>query len=89
MAIAYRDATHVSIVVKGNEMDARRAAADHAIPFTFVRETTHGETVGLVPARFIGRVRAWFNETSISQLPKGSMLIWSEAAVAPSTRVQR
>lgn len=73
--IVTRDATHLSLVVKGKRLQAERAAATHAIPVKFVRETANGETILLVEMHFIGAVKKWFDEYVVP--PAGTPLTFS------------
>ena len=88
-SIVHRDATHLSLVVKGSELEATRKAADYGIPFTPVRITGHGETVGLVPLRYAAKVRKWFNDNGVATAPPGILLLWTETSVSPTSRVPR
>jgi hypothetical protein len=78
--IVTRDATHISVVVKGKRQQAERAAASQAIPVKFVRETLNGETVLLVDMQYAHLVKKWFDGYVVT--PIGTPLTYSPTWVA-------
>lgn len=67
---------YISMVVKGDRFVAGKAASARRIPFSFVCETRHNETVGRVGVEYAEDVRNWFDER-IAQTNPGDLLLFS------------
>jgi hypothetical protein len=66
------------LLIKGNRLDAKRAAAARNVPFVFVRET-HGTTVGRTPIEYRTTIERWFCEPpQQAPHPPGTLLhfVW-------------
>lgn len=61
----------LALIVKGNRQQAALAAAERGIPFAFVRETGHGETVGRCGLQHRDKCLAWYHETTGKHYPGG------------------
>lgn len=72
---------YISVVVKGNAVDAKVAADRRRIPFAFANYTAHGETVGNVPARYLLPVMAWYGESGEVPYSVGTCLVFSHHKV--------
>lgn len=81
--IPTRDATHISVIVKGDRLEALRSAASQGIPATFVRSTPHGESVLLVEMTERRKVIQWYNRGGTGNLPLGTPLLFTETYVPP------
>ena len=70
------------LIVKGNKLEATRAAANRAIPFVFVRELrpVHhlgAQTVGLTGVQHRDKVTRWFCESGDAPFPGGTLLLYT------------
>lgn len=66
----------INLIVKGTKQEAAQAASDRSIPFTFIRETTRGETIGKTNVSFY-LVANWFSEDARAPYPAGTLLHFS------------
>lgn len=82
--INVKDATHISVIVKGTKVEALRAGHDRGIPLRYVRTTSHGEVVCIADMEFRRAITRWFNADGPSELPVGTPLFFSETYIAPS-----
>jgi hypothetical protein len=66
------------LLIKGDKLVAKRAAARRNVPFVFVRES-HGATVGRSPIEYRKTIEKWFAEPpQHAPHPPGTLLhfIW-------------
>jgi hypothetical protein len=69
----------MTIIVKGDKFAAAQAAAARGIPFAFICETQHGETIGRVSLDYRADVLKWFLEPpGNAPFPVGTLLHCSE-----------
>lgn len=72
---------YITLVVKGNRFAAAKTATNRGIPFVFVDNTGHGETIGRTGMRFKYLVGAWYHESASKTFPNsraiGDLLAWS------------
>lgn len=78
-----KDATHISVVIKGNRSEALRAGHSHGIPLRFVRETAHGECVCIADMNYRKEITKWYGSYGAAPLPSGTPLLFSETYVSP------
>lgn len=78
-----KDATHISVVIKGSRTDALRAGHTRGIPLRFVRETAHGESICIAEMTYRKEVAKWYNSFGAAPLPVGTPLVYSETYVSP------
>lgn len=74
----------ISLIIKGNRRQARRAADVHGVAITIVREVKRdgkltGETVAMTVNEFSPQVIQWFGEQSATEAPYpiGALLLYS------------
>lgn len=79
-----KDATHISVIVKGNKVEALREGHSRGIPLRFVRSTSHGEVVCIADMEYRRAITKWFNSDGPADMPAGTPLFFSETYVAPS-----
>jgi hypothetical protein len=72
--------SYLNLIVKGDKFTAARAAADHNIPFVFVREVLGSETVGKTGPQHRDKVAKWFGEATTTEapFPAGTLLLYGE-----------
>ena len=80
-----KDATHISVVIKGSKVEALREGHTHGIPLRFVRSTSHGEVVCIADMEYRRAIAKWFNISGAGEMPVGTPLFFSETYVAPSS----
>lgn len=78
-----KDATHISVVIKGTRAEALRAGHQRGIPLRFVRETSHGESVCIADMSYRKEVAKWYSTFGAAPLPTGTPLFFSETYVSP------
>lgn len=81
--IVVKDATHISIVIKGTKAEALRAGHTRGIPLRYIRATAHGESICIADMEYRKEVAKWFNVSGAAPLPPGTPLVYSETYVSP------
>ena len=81
--IVTKDATHISVVVKGSKGEALRAGHARGIPLRYVRATAHGESVCIADMEYRTEIMRWYNSAGAKVLPVGTPLVFSETHVSP------
>jgi hypothetical protein len=70
------DRIEARLIIKGNSIQAIKAAEDHRLPLVIERGT-HRETVGVTYAT-AAQLNRWFLEdTNPPPFPTGSLLLWT------------
>ena len=70
----------ISLIIKGNRRQARRAAAARGVEGIYnVRETTYGEVVCLAHQCHAQQIYKWFGESTALQapFPTGTLLLYT------------
>lgn len=71
----------ISLIIKGNKRQAKKAADNHGVAITVLREVFHTrervETVALTVNEYGPLVGRWFNESDRAPFPVGTLLLFT------------